>query len=153
MGGLAEAPAALKGYMTLSGILAESSLSPAEQQILLLTTSRQNGCEYCVAAHTGGATRAGAPKEAIEAIRTGQPIPDPRLQALSKFCATLVEKRGWASEADVNAFLGAGFSKAQVFEVILAIGVKTMSNYANHLIGTPLDEAFKPLAWTKDQAA
>jgi hypothetical protein len=40
-----------------------------------------------------------------------------------------------------------------VLEIILAIGVKTLSNYFNHLLHTPLDEMFagrewKESAWT-----
>lgn len=149
IGVMAEAPALAKGYATLSGILGESSLSPAEQQLLLLTTSRENGCEYCVAAHTGGAKRAQLDEAAIEAVRDGKDIPDAKLNALSKFCATMVEKRGWAEPGDIQAFLDAGYTKQNVLEVILAIAVKTMSNYTNHIAETPLDEPFKPLKWEK----
>jgi len=36
-----------------------------------------------------------------------------------------------------------------VLEVTLGIAMKTLSNYANGLMNTPLDEAFKPEAWQK----
>lgn len=153
LGVLAESPVTLKAYVQLTGILGESSFSPAEQQILLLTTSRENECHYCVAAHTGGAKRAKAPQEVIDAIRDGTPIADARFAALHKFCSLMVSNRGWVAEADVDAFLEAGFTKAQMFEVLIAVAIKTISNYSNHIVETPLDEPFKPLAWKKDKAA
>jgi len=53
-GVLAESPATLRGYLSLSAILGESSFSPPEQQLMLLCASIENGCDYCVAAHTLG---------------------------------------------------------------------------------------------------
>lgn len=147
LGVMAESPAALNGYLTLSGILEQSSFTPAERQILLLTTARENGCEYCVAAHSLGAQKAGAPKEVIEAIRQDKPIKDTRLATLHNFCRTMVEKRGYVSEADMKAVLAAGFTKAQILEVVLAISVKTLSNYVNHIAHTPLDAAFNAAKW------
>lgn len=144
---MAESPATLKGYLTLSGILDESTFSPAERQILLLTTARENGCAYCVAAHTMGAMKAQVTKDAIEAIRAGKPIPDSRLETLHRFCTAMVEKRGWVSGPEIEAFLAAGFTRAQVFEVILAVSVKTISNYMNHVAATPLDAPFKSAEW------
>ena len=47
----------------------------------------------------------------------------------------------------VQTFIGAGFSREQVIEVILGITQKTLSNYVNHLADTPLDDAFAPREW------
>ena len=55
---------------------------------------------------------------------------------------------GWASEADVQAFLDAGFTRAQLLEVVLGIGMKILSNYANHITRTPIDDAFQANVWT-----
>ena len=67
-------------------------------------------------------------------------------KTLRQFTAKLVEKRGWLSETEVDDFIDAGFSRAQVFEVILGIGLKTISNYINHIADTPLDKRFLPRA-------
>ncbi len=154
MGKMAESPAAAKGYATLSGILAaDSSFSPVEQQLLLLTTSRINGCDYCVAAHTMAAGRAKMPEDVVQAIRDDTPIADPRLSALRAYCTKVVENRGWTSEAEQQAFLDAGFTKAQILEVILAVGVKTISNYVNHVTEPTLDKHLEGARWSRDQAA
>ena len=49
---LASSPSALQGYKQLGALLEQSGLTPEEQQVVLLTVSAENGCEYCVAAHS-----------------------------------------------------------------------------------------------------
>lgn len=146
---MAESPALVKAYTTLSKIFEETSLSPAERQVVLLTTSFENECGYRVAAHSAIAGMQKVPQDAIEAIRRGAPIAHKKLEALHRFTGALVASRGWPSEQDVTAFLAAGYTKAQILEVVLGVGLKTLSNYTNHVAETPLDAAFQPLAWTK----
>jgi alkylhydroperoxidase family enzyme len=54
----------------------------------------------------------------------------------------MVERRGLPKQADVDAFRAAGYTDAHVLGIILAIGVKTFSNYANHLMHNEVDEVF-----------
>ena len=151
LGVLAEAPAAVNGYVTLSGIFAESSLSPVEQQVVVLSISVENGCDYCVAAHSGAARMAEVPEYVLAALREGGPLPDPKLEALSVFTKLVVINRGKLAESQVQDFIAAGYSKAQVLEVITAVAVKTISNYANHIADTPLDGALESLRWSPPQ--
>ncbi|RMD64059.1 MAG: carboxymuconolactone decarboxylase family protein [Alphaproteobacteria bacterium] len=145
---MAEAPALLKGYRTLMAVFDETSLSPIERQVVLLSVSAENECRYCVAAHSVIAAMQGVPDDVIQAIRNGRPIADSRLQALRRLSAAFVRRRGWPEEADIAAFLEAGYTRAQVLEVILGVGVKTLSNYTNHVAHTPLDAAFAKAEWT-----
>jgi len=147
LGVLAESPAALKAYLQLGKIFDESSFSPAERQVAILAVSRFNGCEYCVAAHSAISGMQKVPEQAIEAIRQDRPIEDRSLEALRKFTTTVVDRRGWISEHDIAEFEEAGFDRAQVLEVILAISFKTLSNYINHFAETPLDDAFRAREW------
>lgn len=55
--------------------------------------------------------------------------------------------RGQISEADLQAFLAAGYTKAQALEVIVGVAVSVLANYANHLADAPLDEFLQPQAW------
>ncbi len=150
---MAESPAALDGYLALHGVFEQGTFSPGERQVLLLTVSTVNGCAYCVAAHTMGGKMAGVSDVVLEGIRDGKPIPDLRLAALSGFAAAMVEKRGWVSDAKIAAFLNAGFTRAQVFEVVLAVSMKTLSNTINHIADTPLDAAMEAFRWTRPEAA
>ena len=147
LGVFAESPAALKAYLTLGELFGSTSFSDTERQTVLLTISRYNECRYCVAAHSTIANMQNVPAEVVDAIRTDAPIADPRLEALRAFTIALIDKRGWLSDADTANFLAAGFSKANVLDVILAVSFKTLSNYTNHIAETPLDAAFAEKQW------
>jgi len=150
---MAESPAATQGYAQTYGLLAETDFSPAEQQLLFLTISRTNGCTYCVSAHTMAGTMVGLANDTIDAVRDGRSILDPKLAALSSFAVKVVEKRGHLSRDDINDFFTAGYSKAQILEVLLAVATKTISNYMNHIAATPLDEPFAAAAWAPNPQA
>lgn len=125
-----------------------SGFTPVEQEVILLTISSENGCSYCMAAHSWVAQNASkVPADVIEALRTGKPIRDTRLAALAQFTATMVQKRGKPTHREVRHFLEAGFTEANILEIILAIAVKTLSNYSNHVLHTPVDEPFQAFAW------
>lgn len=129
---------------------AHSGLTPAEQEVVLLTISRENGCTYCVAAHSFLADKmSGVPAPVTDAIRSGAPVPDARLAALHDFTKSMLHKRGLPASTDVETFLAAGYSERHILEIVLAIGMKTLSNYANHLFHTPLDEMFAGRAWNE----
>lgn len=141
-------PAALRGVWGILGAFEQASLSPAERQTVLLAASIENDCHYCTAAHTTMGAGAGLTRPQLDAIREQRTVDDRKLEALRVFTRSLVAQRGYASEAEVQAFLAAGFLPEQVLEVVLGIAAKTLTNYTNHLAGTPLDEAFKANAYT-----
>ena len=149
LGVMANAPALVSAYTTLSGIFDSASLNRAERQVVLLTTSYENDCAYCMAAHSAIAGMQSVPQEVIEGLRAGQSLADAKLEALRVFTRAVVVSRGWVSEAEKAAFFAAGYGEQQVLEVVLGVGLKTLSNYTNHIAETPLDAAFAPLTWSK----
>jgi uncharacterized peroxidase-related enzyme len=151
---MANVPGLLETYLAGSAALREhSGFSPGEQQIVLLAISRTNGCTYCVAVHSGLADMAKVPAEVTDALRAGAPLPDARLDALATFVTTMVDTRGLPSRADVEAFLAAGFRESDILQVVLAVAVKTISNYTNHLFRTPVDEVFAHRSWEEHATA
>ena len=146
---IANAPVLLESYLYASARFREGAhFSPAEQEVILLTVSRDNACHYCVAAHSCMADSVSkVPREITDAIRAAKPLPDPRLRALSEFVTVMVDTRGFPRRVDVENFLQAGYTEQNILEVVLAIAIKTMSNYANHLLHTPVDEAFRGRLW------
>lgn len=146
--GFAASPAAVKSYMAIAGNLkSHASLTPIEQQVVYIAVSAENGCDYCVAAHTAGAAKVNMPADVLESLRHQKPINDEKLEALRGFALAMVEQRGYMSDDQMAAFSGAGFKQAELLDVITILAHKTMSNYFNHIAKTPLDEMFKPLAW------
>lgn len=146
---MANLPAALETYrLGYERFRQDSGFSLTEQEVIFLTISRENGCEYCVGAHSFIAdAMSGVPAAVTNAIRDGAEIPEPRLRALAAFTRALVQKRGWPSADDARAFLEAGYTEKQILAIVLAIAVKTISNYTNHLFATPLDAVFQARAW------
>jgi uncharacterized peroxidase-related enzyme len=152
--GMVNLPGLLDTYLT--GYVAfrqRADFTPQEQEVILLTISRENGCTYCMAAHSAIADNVSkVPVEVTDAIRDGEPIPDAKLAALSQFTKKMVASRGRPRKSDVEAFLRAGYTERHILGIILAIAVKTLSNYSNHLFHTPLDERFAARAWSADEA-
>ena len=142
--GMANQPALLETYLDgYARFREQAGFTPPEQEVVFLTISRVNGCGYCIAAHSMiGEKMSGVPAEVLSALREGRPIPDPKLAALAAFTETMVERRGLPAQAELDAFRAAGYTDAHVLGIILAIGVKTFSNYANHLMHNEVDEVF-----------
>ncbi len=143
----AESPTLLQAYLAIGKIFGEGGLDATEQQVVLMTASRLNGCDYCMAAHSTVSRGTGVPADVVDALRNGTPIADAKLEALRRFTERMVENRGHAGEGDIETLLAAGYEKATVFEVIVGIAMKVLSNYTNHVADTPLDPAFVAERW------
>ncbi len=146
---MANAPGLLDTYRQgYDHIRQRSGFTPAEQEVIFLTISRFHGCNYCMAAHSMIAENmSGTPADVVQAIRDDQAIADPRLAALNRFTRVLVESRGLPGRADVEDFLAAGYDEQRILQIVLAIAVKTLSNFSNHLFHTEVDAAFASHAW------
>lgn len=151
--GIAPSPPLLRGYMELSDSFEKSSLSPEEQQVVLLTASRLNECEYCTSVHSMTAEKAGIAWDAIEKIRHREPVGDERIEALRTFTERVIAHVGTVPQDAWTEFLDAGFSERNALDVIVGVTLKTLTNATNHLIETPLDDQFRKRAWSADEAA
>jgi uncharacterized peroxidase-related enzyme len=147
--GMANLPALLDTYLYGYQLFRkESTLTPAEQELVFLVISRVNECTYCVAAHSWIADKVSkTPHQAVQAVRNDDKIEDPKLRALAEFTRTMVLSRGNPTQAELDAFLSAGYTRNNVLEIILALAVKTISNYSNHLLHTEVDAKFESAAW------
>jgi alkylhydroperoxidase family enzyme len=83
--------------------------------------------------HRGLLLRAGASPEVAAALFERRPAPDARLQALAAFTEATLRERGQVPDADLDAFLRAGFTAEQALEVIVGIGTTTLSTFANRM--------------------
>lgn len=150
-GKLAESPLALEAYDTLFGLVAKkATLSPIEQQVAYQAINVFHDCKYCTAGHTYLSRQVKMDEAAIAALRDGTAIPDARLQALRLFAEAVVRERGFVGDAAVDAFLAAGFTRANVLEVVTIAATKTISNYTNHITRTELESFMNDpsLGWT-----
>lgn len=136
---MAEAPALLEGYASLSAIYRKSGLAPDEQQLVLLTAAVALGGHDCIPAHAGRAGQVALDETVIAAVQAGRALAAPRQEALRRFALAMSRSRGEVAPADLDAFLAAGFTPANALEVVLAVGLKTLSACAARLARTPLD--------------
>ena len=152
-GVVAASPAALEGLAALNAAFARSSLTEAEREVVQLAASAENGCRYCVAGHTVFAAAAGIDDETIRAARLGLAVAEPRLEALHRFTRALVRERGHVDADAVEAFLAAGFTRAEAIEVVLGVACKFFTNLAATAFDVPIDAAFQPEARRAAQPA
>lgn len=143
---LAESPVTLNAVLNLSGAFDKTSFTEIERQVILITSSVVNGCDYCKTVHTALGRKAGIDDKTLGALVTITSLPDARLNALRDFTKAMVEERGRIHEGRVRQFLEIGYTKAQVFEVVMGIALKTLTNYSNHLTGTRPNPEFVAMA-------
>ncbi|WP_089164886.1 carboxymuconolactone decarboxylase family protein [Caballeronia sordidicola] len=149
---MAESPELLAGYSALWDLFSKSTLTPHEQQVVYLTSNFENNCHYCMAGHTTLAKMIKVDEGVIAALRAGTEIPDAKLEALHRFTTLVVRERGFVADADVAAFISAGYTRQNVLEVVLGVATKVMSNYTNHIVHTKLDAFMEGNEWTKPVA-
>lgn len=128
---------ALGDYLAFQG--RKSTLKAKEREVINLVTSQINGCRYCQSAHTVLGKMNGFTNEQILEIRKGIAPFDSKLDALVKFTASTVENRGRATEESKEAFFAAGYSEANLVDVVIVIGDKIISNYIHNLTGFEID--------------
>lgn len=147
---LANAPAALETYITVSGINAKSDLSLADREVVQLIAATTHGCDFCVAGHTAVArNKAKLPDNVIDALRQRGELPDARYETLAAFTREVIATRGDVSDAGYNAFRAAGYSEAHALEVILGVSLATLCNFANVFARTPLNPELAQHRWEK----
>lgn len=144
MATFANAPAVLNGYLAMDAAWDKASLTPKERQLVLLTASAQNHCDYCKAAHSTILKHMMKVDAAlVDAVREGKTLADAKLNALVNFTREVVGERGYVSENTKAEFLRQGYAEAQMMEVIVGVALKTVSNYIDHLNPVEIDSGFK----------
>jgi AhpD family alkylhydroperoxidase len=149
---LAASPQLLDGFLRANGLFETATLDPLAREVLIMTMATRNGCHVCVAMHSGRLTSLGADLGLIAALRESRPVEDGRLEAMRRFTLEVLATSGAVSAEAMRDFLDHGYTRQNALEVVLGIGVYTMSTLANRMTDAPLDEALQPFAWTEHAA-
>ncbi|HET6856488.1 MAG TPA: carboxymuconolactone decarboxylase family protein [Streptomyces sp.] len=144
---LAASPQLLDGFLKLSAMFESTTLDPLAREVVILTVATRNGCHVCVAMHTAKLTALGADPSLIAAARAQQPLGDERLEAVRRFTLEVIATAGAVGDVPLRAFLEQGHTERNALEVVMGIGVYTMSTLANRLTDAPLDPQLAPFAW------
>lgn len=136
---VANSPQTLEGYLGLNGALGKGSLSAQTRERIALAVAQINGCNYCLAAHNyPGTNLAKLSKAEIEAARRGTSS-DAKAAAAVGFAVKITNNRGTVSVGDLQAVRDAGYSDAEIVEIIGNVALNTLTNYINETLGTEID--------------
>jgi uncharacterized peroxidase-related enzyme len=136
---VATSPAALEGYLGMSGALGKGTLPAPTRERIALAVAEINGCGYCLSAHAYlGKNLAKLDDAEIAANRSGTSN-DPKAAAAVQFAAKVTQARGKVSAEDVLAVKNAGYSDAQIVEIVQHVALNTWTNYINEVAKTEID--------------
>ena len=147
-GKMATSPVLIQSFIGVFQNVHGGSFNESQIQTLLLTNAVTNACSWAVAFHTALALKEGLLPADVQAIREGRLPQDAQHAALSSLAKNYIEKRGKLADADLQAFLAAGFSKEQVLEVITVVAASTITNYVGNVTQPALEESFQQHVWT-----
>lgn len=136
---VSNSPAALGGWTSLQGALGKGKLPPATRERIALAMAEVNGCDYCLSAHTfTGSKFAKLDDSEIAANRRGSSN-DPKAAAAVEFAKALAVTRGAVGPQAIEAVRAAGYSDAEILEIIAHVALNTFTNYVNESLGTEID--------------
>ena len=135
---MANSPAVLDGYLSLSGALGKGKLSAKQREQIALAVGEANGCDYCLAAHSTIGKMVGLTTEQIMDSRRGTAV-ESKAEALLKFARRVLDERGRVSDLDVADARLAGLDDAALAEVVANVALSIFTNYFNHVADTDID--------------
>ncbi|MBZ0180490.1 MAG: carboxymuconolactone decarboxylase family protein [Melioribacteraceae bacterium] len=129
---------ALSSYLEFSEKQKNGSFNEKEREAIFLAVSEENGCNYCLAAHTAIAKMNGFTEEETISLRAGT-YNDKKLSVLINLAKSIISNRGKADESLINAFYEAGFDQQALVDLVALVIDKTFSNYIGRLAQPEID--------------
>jgi uncharacterized peroxidase-related enzyme len=137
---MANSPAVLRGYLKLNDALAGGALSARLRELIALAVAEVNASQYCISLHTAGAMSLGVSGDDLTACRRFSSA-DPKEEAALQFAFRIVITRGEASAEDLERIRQAGYSDAEIIEIIANVALSIFANYFNKVAGVEIDSA------------
>ena len=135
---VSSSPAALEGYLGLNGALGRT-LDAKTRERIALAIAQANGCDYCLSAHSFLGLNLAKIDEAEIALNRAGHSGDAKADAAIVFARRVLDARGKVSDADLAEVRLAGFTEAQVIEIIAAVALSVLTNYINNVAQTDID--------------
>jgi uncharacterized peroxidase-related enzyme len=136
-------PIAFNAWATLSGPLGKAFDAKTRAGISL-AVSEVNGCNYCLMVHSYTAERmTKLLSDEIILARKGHAT-DPKQDAAIQFARKVIETLGKASEADLHSVREAGYTDANVMEIVALVAKAFLTNFFNNVFDP--DKDFPPVA-------
>ena len=136
---IANSPAALEAFLGFSSALDKGDMDPLTRERIALAVAEANRSDYCLSAQTHRVRQATMLDDAeITANRSGASN-DIKADAAVSFAAKLARERGQVGEADVLTMKRAGYSDAEIVEVIATVAINVFANIINEALKTDID--------------
>ncbi|WP_293899945.1 carboxymuconolactone decarboxylase family protein [Phenylobacterium sp.] len=135
---VANSPAALGGFLSFSGALAKT-LGVKTRERIALAVAQVNGCDYCLSAHTYLGLNLAKIDAAEIALNRGGGSGDPKANAAVRFAALVAESRGQVADAEIATVRSAGFTDAEIVEIVAVVAENVFTNFINNVARTEID--------------
>ncbi|ANN70307.1 carboxymuconolactone decarboxylase family protein [Bordetella bronchialis] len=138
MATFAQSPIAFNAWAALLGSLSKA-LDVKTRDSIGLAVSEVNGCNYCLTVHSFTAAHmAKMPAEDIILARKGHAT-DPKRDAALQFARKVIEARGQVSDADLQAVRDAGYTDANIMEIVALVAMYSLTNFFNNVFDPEKD--------------
>jgi uncharacterized peroxidase-related enzyme len=131
-------PAVLDGFLALSGALGRT-LDLKTRNRIALSTAEANGCDYCLSAHSYLGTHLAKLDDAEMTLNRQGRSGDAKADAALVFAGKVALSQGRVSDADIAAVRLAGYTDAQVVEIIANVALNVLTNFVNNVARTDID--------------
>ncbi|AOB30258.1 alkylhydroperoxidase [Bordetella sp. H567] len=138
MASFAQSPIAFNAWATLLGSLSKA-LDVKTRDSIGLAVSEVNGCDYCLTVHSFTAEHmAKLPADEIVLARKGH-AKDPKRDAALQFARKVIETRGQVGDADLKAVRDAGYTDANIMEIVALVAMYSLTNFFNNVFDPEKD--------------
>jgi uncharacterized peroxidase-related enzyme len=134
---MAHSKNALGSYMSFLG--AATSLNNKQKEVVNLAVSQLNGCKYCQAAHTATGKMNGFTDDQIIELRKGVASWDSKTNVLAQTAQRIAATKGQIGAEALSAFHAAGYTKENLVDLVVAIGIITITNLLHNVTEVPID--------------
>ena len=135
---VALSPAVLQGYLGFNAALAKT-LDVKTRERIALAVAEVNGCDYCLSAHTYLGLNLAKLDAAEIALNRNGASTDPKAHAAVRFAALVAKARGQVNDADIAAVRAAGWTDAQIVEIVAVVAENVLTNFLNNVAQTAID--------------
>jgi uncharacterized peroxidase-related enzyme len=128
------------------------SLGHQTRERIHVMTAEVNGCSYCLTAHSYLAAKLnGLTPEDLELNRSGHST-DAMADAALQFAYKVAKSRGHIEDADFEAVRAAGFTDAQIVDIVAETAFSFITNLFNNTFETERDATFLPALTVRSAA-
>jgi uncharacterized peroxidase-related enzyme len=139
----AQSPIAFNAWAALLGSVS-MALDVKTRDSIGLAVSEVNGCNYCLTVHSFTAEHmARLPADEIILARKGH-ASDPKRDAAVHFARKVIETRGKVDDADLKSGRDAGYTDANVVEIVALVAMYSLTNFLNNVFDP--EEDFPPVS-------